>query len=74
MKNKHVKSFNGLNENKNLNISDVSDSDFNNNTEPKIIFSIREDFKKKINELTNRNLYYITKEDFENIISILSKY
>jgi hypothetical protein len=26
MKNKHVKSFNELNENKNLNISDVSDS------------------------------------------------
>ena len=74
MKNNHVKSFEELNENKNLNISDVSDSDFNNNTEPKIIFSIREDFKKKINELTNRNLYYITKEDFENIISILSKY
>lgn len=28
MKNKHLKSFNELNENKNLNISDVSDSNF----------------------------------------------
>jgi len=43
MKNKHVKSFNELNENKNLNISDVSDSKINEwNKEPFIIQSIDE--------------------------------
>ena len=68
----HIKRFNESEEN--LNISDVSDSDFNNNKDAKFIFSIREEYKNKIDKLVNVNLYYITKEDFENIISILEKY
>jgi len=53
MKNKHIKSFEELNKNKNLNISDVSDSNFNES----LLSSIDNWSHSKI---TNKYLYKIT--------------
>ena len=57
MKNKHVKSFNELNENKNLNISDVSDSMSQKQKSISNLKGLIESDKKniqKINEHINR--------------------
>jgi hypothetical protein len=64
---KHIKRFNESEEY-------ISDADFDGNTNPKETFPMREQYKKDINNLLNRHTYYITKQDFENIISILKEY
>jgi hypothetical protein len=57
--------------------ADVSEEDFFDPKSPQaaaLADSIRGEFQQEIEELVNKYYYYITKEDFENIVSTLEGY
>jgi hypothetical protein len=80
MKNKHIKSFNELNENKNLNISDVSESKIYDDIEPLTIeeFSSIREAMYAVKSSTSPSAFqskefFTDKENFEIVIEKLRK-